>query len=234
MLYIFAQIRYDEYMLKPIEEEHTSVTTTRMWVKVVFLLIIVAGSVFFFSTAAEKGRQKAQSSAKIAQKKAISPTMVQEKEMDENSSLDSIDGSEEVSETDGATETESPVNQSETTVESADQESSEKTMIKKESASDDPEATPTKHYTLDEAKEETIKLANDTVEKAKDAAGGVLGEVAQKVASEVGKQVEQTASDSAQIVVDFAYRQTVLEIIKRLVESLPGRQQTEFEEMICK
>lgn len=86
--------------------------------------------------------------------------------------------------------------------------------------------TPTPLFNVGEAQEQSSKLFEKTVDQTQDKAGSVLGEVT--------KVVESKASESAQLVVDYAYKNTMLQMIEKLVESLPERQQEQFKQNMCK
>ncbi len=86
--------------------------------------------------------------------------------------------------------------------------------------------SPTPLFNVGQAKVESDKLLSKTMEQTEEKAGSVLGEVS--------KVVEEKASESAQLVVDYAYKNTMLQMIEKLVESLPERQQEQFKENMCK
>jgi hypothetical protein len=96
-----------------------------------------------------------------------------------------------------------------------------------------PSLKPTAGYSMQDVQNESVKLANSTVEKAQDSIGDVLGEVTKKVADQVGDKVEKTASDSAQVVIDYAYKNTVFQGITKMIEALPIHQQNEFQKIMC-
>lgn len=93
---------------------------------------------------------------------------------------------------------------------------------------------PSPKYSLDDLKGETLKVASNTAQKAQKKAGEVLGEVANQVAAQIGQEVKDKASDSAQVVIDYAYKNTVFQAMQKMIESLPSHQQSEFEKMICR
>lgn len=151
--------------IRQIEEDASEISSTRMWVKVIFLVLVIGAGMYFLTTgSAQKNEQVYKSNETLSYKPSVKPTL---------------------------------------------------------------------GYSLEDIQGESMKLANSTVEKAQNSLGDVLGDVTQKVASQVGQQVESTASNSAQVVVDYAYKNTVFLGILKMIEALPIHQQNEFQKIMC-